>query len=581
MLIRKFVPTILGLVLAAATSLAVMADDHAAPGPKDPLDLARSMIESEQYEKALAALKLVEIEDDTTVAQIDVLVGRIFLAIGKPAKALDHFEHAGLSSLDAEADADLGMAEAHLALGDLAKAKKTALDALKSDPDLVAAHLVLARVDQRLGRAADALARLRRLQTNQPDSDDVAVVLARYLAIQNGPAAGVTELQAFVDRNPSSAVALDTLGQLLWAAGRKSDAVTARTAAQQFYAEGGQDGRAAAMAAWLKAVDPQDKLAPREAKEEDPAREEPDEDEPEGDDPGKGAVPPEKRAPAGEPSAKPAEEGHEPDPVLKPPPATAKIGPKEPPKPQASQRAPVEAAPLPPPTQKKIAQAVALDHPEPLPFEPGTMMMTGSGIVLEGGRQIITNRHVVEGMRTVAVRNGTGHVRKARIVKMSNDDDLALLEIDSPFPEAAAMPLSSILDPATGRAAIVMGYPLINLLGDEQPALTEGIISKANGLGNDPDTFQMTAKINKGNSGGPVFDKRGHLLGVAVGKTDTAKIYQKSGVMVEDVNLGIKGGRILAFLGKKPVQETAPPEMSLEDLYQQMLPSAVLIAAQK
>ena len=156
-------------------------------------------------------MKQVEIEDDATVARVDVLVGRIFLAIGKPAKALDHFEHAGLSSLDAEADADLGMAEAHLALGDLAKAKKTALDALKSDPGLVAAHLVLARVDQRLGHAADALARLRKLQTNQPDSDDVAVVLARYLAIQNGPAAGVTEMQAFVDRNPSSAAALDTL----------------------------------------------------------------------------------------------------------------------------------------------------------------------------------------------------------------------------------------------------------------------------------------------------------------------------------------------------------------------------------
>ncbi len=338
------------------------------------------------------------------------------------------------------------------------------------------------------------------------------------------------------------------------------------------------------MAAWLKAVDPQGKLAPREAKEEEPGREEADEDEPEEEGPEKGtvaAVPPEKQAPAVKPSAKPVEEGHEPAHVLKPPPAEAKSEPKEPPKPQASERAPVEAAPLPPPTQKKIAQAVALVHPEPLPFEPGTMMMTGSGIVLEGGRQIITNRHVVEGMRTVAVRNGTGHVRKARIVRTSNDDDLALLEIDSPFPEAAAMPLSSILDPAPGRAAIVMGYPLINLLGDEQPALTEGIISKASGLGNDPDTFQMTAKINKGNSGGPVFDTRGHLLGVAVGKTDTAKIYQKSGVLVEDVNLGIKGGRILAFLGKKPVEEAAPPEMSLEDLYQQMLPRAVLIAAQK
>ena len=194
---------------------------------------------------------------------------------------------------------------------------------------------------------------------------------------------------------------------------------------------------------------------------------------------------------------------------------------------------------------------------------------------------IITNRHVVDGMTSLYVRNGTGYLRKARVAKVSQDDDLALLEIDKPFPEGAVTPISDIIQPAAGRAAIVMGYPLIGLLGDEQPALTEGIVAKAAGLGNDPNTFQMTTKINKGNSGGPVFDKRGHLLGVAVGKTDSAAIYQKTGTLLEDMNIAIKGGRILAFLGKTASAESSPPEMSLEDLYQQMLPRAVLIVGQK
>jgi S1-C subfamily serine protease len=184
-------------------------------------------------------------------------------------------------------------------------------------------------------------------------------------------------------------------------------------------------------------------------------------------------------------------------------------------------------------------------------------------------------------MSTLYVRNGTGHVRKARVAKLSQDDDLALLEIDRPFPEGAIVPFSDIVQPVAGRAAIVMGYPMIGLLGDEQPALTEGIVAKAAGLGNDPNTFQLTSKINKGNSGGPVFDKRGRLLGVAVGKADSVKVFEKTGTVVEDMNIGIKGGRILAFLGKSPSRETEPPEMSLEDLYREMLPRAVLIVGQK
>lgn len=83
-------------------------------------------------------------------------------------------------------------------------------------------------------------------------------------------------------------------------------------------------------------------------------------------------------------------------------------------------------------------------------------------------------------------------------------------------------------------------------------------------------------------SHGPVFDRRGRLIGVAVGKMDTAEIMKKSGTLPEDMNFGIKAGRVVRFLGKPMASEKATTqEMSLEDLYQQMLPRAVLIAARK
>jgi len=531
---RMTVGVMIGILALSGVAFAAVSETRPIPS----MELARSLIDAEQFEQAVSILKQLDTTDATTSAQIDLLFGRIYLSIGKPAKALGFFEEASFASLDGEAEAYLGLAEADLALGDLAKARRNAALALKSDPDLIAAHLVLARADLRIGKAAEAATRLRQLQRDREKSEDVAIVLARFLAQQDAPTAGIAELERFVRQVPTSAGAYDALGQMMWATGRKAEAVQARDTARQLYLDRGQTGRSEAMAAWIKAVDPQGKLKAQDTTVEEPAK----------------PIQSELQRP---------------------------IPPKEAPPPKAQPRPPVEAAPAPPPPPRKVTQAVALAQPEPFPIAPGSPIMTGSGVVLEGGRQIITNRHVVEGITTLYVRNGTGYLRKARIAKVSNEDDLALLEIEKPFPEGAVTPISDIIQPTAGRAAIVMGYPLIGLLGDEQPALTEGIVAKAAGLGNDPNTFQMTTKINKGNSGGPVFDKRGHLLGVAVGKTDSAAIYQKTGTLLEDMNIGIKGGRILAFLGKTATAESAAPEMGLEDLYQQMLPRAVLIVGQK
>lgn len=541
-------PVALGLFLALGIASPVYTAETPVPDKASPpsIELARGLIDAEQFGKALSVLRQLDIDNDEAVAQVDLLLGRLYLAVGKPNKAEDYFEHAGLSSLGAEAEASLGLAESELAQGNLVKARKNASNALKSDPDLVAAQLVIARADQRIGRGGEAMTRLLQLQANQPNSEEVSIVLARYVAQQQGAGAGAGVLQSFVAQNPTSAAAYDVLGQLLLGSGRKADALDARFTAKRLYMDRGQTGRAEAMAAWIAAIDPN-------------------------------YAPP-----------KPVEAAPKPE-------QTAKTDTKsEPPKPIAAPQVPVEAKALPAPVpQQKPSETGAaavrkptvwamLPHPEALPFPQGSMLMTGSGIVVEGGREIITNRHVIEGMGTIYVRNGTGHVRKARVVKVSSDDDLALLEIASPFPEGAVLPLSDIIEPATGRAAIVMGFPLINILGDEQPELTEGIVAKNLGLANDPKMFQMTAKVNKGNSGGPVFDKRGHLIGITVAKMDTVGIHQQDGSAVEDINLGIKANRILGFLGKSPNNDRAPaPEMSLEDLYQEMLPRAVLIAAQK
>lgn len=514
------------------------------PAPVASLEQAEALIQAEEFEQAVGVLKTVPLEDRRVAARVDLLLGRIYLAIGKPARALDFFEAASFASLEGEAAAYLGQAEAKLALGSLGQARRDAENALRSDPDLVAAHLVLALIDQRLGQSTDAEARLALLEEERPDSEAVAIVAARYVARDDSPAAAAAKLAQFVRRFPLSPAALDQLAQFEWASGRPVEAVRARLEASRLYENTGQRGRVAAIGVWLKSVDPSGKLREQAAREPEPA------------------LPPVVTPPIPAPPPVVAQ------PPVASPPATQAARPAEPPPPPLSGR--------------RAGAAPVLAQPEPLPFAPGSPIMTGSGIVLEGGRLIVTNRHVVEGIRTVAVRNGTGHVRRARVARVSPEDDLALLEIDSPFPEGSAHPFALVADANPGRPAIVMGYPLIGILGDEQPALTEGIVAKAMGLGNDPNTFQMTTKINKGNSGGPVFDRSGRLIGVAVAKVDVAGIFEKRGILIEDMNLGIKAGRVLHFLGQGGRQAAEPPpEVTLEDLYQEMLPRVVLIAGQK
>jgi S1-C subfamily serine protease/Flp pilus assembly protein TadD len=244
---------------------------------------------------------------------------------------------------------------------------------------------------------------------------------------------------------------------------------------------------------------------------------------------------------------------------------------------------PEPPAPEPGPVPSVVGRPQIPSQPQPMPFTPGTHVVSGSGVVIDDGRHIITNRHVVENVGTVYARNGTGFLRAARILSMSNDDDLALLEIERPFDDRCAIPLAKLQNPAPGRPVIVMGFPLRSILGDDHPSMTEGIVSKAEGFANDHRTFQITNKINPGNSGGPVFDRRGRLMGVIVGKMPNTDAAEPIGADLEGLNLGIKADRILRFLqGRAGAIAVADDAASAdEDIYREMLPCVVLVAGEK
>ena len=216
------------------------------------------------------------------------------------------------------------------------------------------------------------------------------------------------------------------------------------------------------------------------------------------------------------------------------------------------------------------------------PFPAGVMITGGSGFIVDGGRKIITNRHVVESGKEFAVRTGLGEITKARLLFLSPTDDLAVLELEKPLPADRAIPANAYAKPGVGRNVVVMGYPLWSVLGEGSPSLTNGMVSKRTGMQDDKGTFQLTAKVNKGNSGGPVFDLSGHVVGITVGKLDTKKFQDDQGFVPEDVNFAIHVDRLPSIANIQLVNNAPPtPELGTEELYQAMLGKVVMVATYK
>lgn len=146
---------------------------------------------------------------------------------------------------------------------------------------------------------------------------------------------------------------------------------------------------------------------------------------------------------------------------------------------------------------------------------------SGTGFALKNG-YIVTNYHVIEGAATISLQGVKGDFDKsynATVVASDKSNDLALLKItDSSFygfgniPYAIASSTSEV-----GEDIYVLGYPLTSTMGDEIK-LTTGVISSKTGFQGDVSLYQISAPIQPGNSGGPLFNKKGNIIGVVSAK---------------------------------------------------------------
>ncbi len=180
---------------------------------------------------------------------------------------------------------------------------------------------------------------------------------------------------------------------------------------------------------------------------------------------------------------------------------------------------------------------------------------SGSGFVVGVGRAV-TNHHVIDGCQRVSVRTPQGQVLAARVLAGDARRDLALLG----FEGNAGPALRFRESPAVQRGEMVVtyGFPLSGVLSSG-PSLTTGDVSALAGLRDNPLHYQISAPVQPGNSGGPLLDAQGNVVGVVVSKLNAMRIAQMTGGDIpQNVNFAIKGGEAVRFLR----ENGAIPEMA-------------------
>jgi S1-C subfamily serine protease len=143
---------------------------------------------------------------------------------------------------------------------------------------------------------------------------------------------------------------------------------------------------------------------------------------------------------------------------------------------------------------------------------------SGTGFSISSNGIIVTNYHVIDNATSIKVRGVNSNFNKtyrAKILVSDKNNDLALIQIDDyNFTSLAVIPYTIKTSlTGVGENIFVLGYPLRATMGDEIK-LTNGIISSKSGFQGDVNSYQISAPIQPGNSGGPLFDNQGNLIGI-------------------------------------------------------------------
>lgn len=190
--------------------------------------------------------------------------------------------------------------------------------------------------------------------------------------------------------------------------------------------------------------------------------------------------------------------------------------------------------------------------PEPIatiPDAPYRYDSSGTAFFVSESGHLLTNHHVIEDCRRLRLYLGNEY-HPVTVVAADADLDLAILIWNGEPLATAVFRTGRFI--RSGESVVAVGFPLRGLLADEA-TVTVGIVNSMAGIGNDRRFMQVSAQIQSGNSGGPLLDEHGGVVGVVVAKLDAARVFEITGDLPQNVNFAINGQLATDFLNANGV----------------------------
>ena len=190
---------------------------------------------------------------------------------------------------------------------------------------------------------------------------------------------------------------------------------------------------------------------------------------------------------------------------------------------------------------------------------------SGTAFVISESGHLITNHHVITGCETITFQLPGETAIEASVIASNPEFDLALLKANLRAHPAEFRSQNRL---RLGDEIVVYGFPLLGDLSS-QGNITSGVVSALTGLNDDLSTFQISAQIQPGNSGGPVFDRYGGVIGVVVSMINDEYFAQQSGTIPQNINFAITANITRAFLETNNIdylQTNQKKQLSIADI---------------
>ena len=206
-------------------------------------------------------------------------------------------------------------------------------------------------------------------------------------------------------------------------------------------------------------------------------------------------------------------------------------------------------------------------------------LSTGTGFFISNSGYLITNHHVIENAENISIVLNNGKSLPVDLILKDKINDIALLKASI---KTDRLNVSSSSTVNKGEEVFTLGYPLVGLQGQEQKA-TFGRINSLSGVKGDVRYFQVDIPIQPGNSGGPLIDKNGRVVGLVTAMLSQLNTLRKTGVLPQNVNYAVKSDYIIPLLATKNItidnSSTTDKSNNFSDLISASENAVVLVIA--